>query len=133
MLYVSALSPEEKSTLEEGFRNHPKPYFRNRCKSILLSSEGFQVKDIAKIYKTRTRTIYAWLHRYESFGIMGLSIYSGRGVKSKMDDLSESQIKEIRTSIENNPQSLRSVSAQLSKEFGFDITKIMLKRYIKKN
>jgi transposase len=133
MLNVSPLSPEEKSTLEEGFYNHSKPYFRNRCKSMLLSSEGFKVKDIAKIYKIRTRTIYTWIHRYESFGIMGLSIYSGRGVKSKMNDLSEPQINEIKASIENNPQSLRSVSAQLSKEFGFEITKIMLKRYLKKN
>jgi transposase len=133
MLNVPPLSLEEKSTLEEGFCNHPKPYFRNRCKSILLSSEGFKVKDIAKIFKTRTRTIYTWIHRYKTFGIMGLSIYSGRGVKSKMDDLSEPQINKIKASIENNPQSLRIVSAQLSTEFGFEITKIMLKRYLKKN
>jgi len=52
------LLPEEEQTLTEGYKNHPKFHFRLRCHAILLSHNGVRVKEIAKIAKTRTRTIY---------------------------------------------------------------------------
>jgi len=96
MLHISALPLEEKQTLEAGKQNGEKPYFRDRRQCILLSSEGFEVKDLALIYKTRTRTIYNWLHRYETLGFLGLKIKSGRGLKSTLKDLTQEQIEDIK-------------------------------------
>ena len=80
MRYI-VLSPEEKQTLEQGFRNHSKHHFRQRCQAILLSGRGMKVKDIAALNSTRTRTVYFWMDRWEEMGLAGLAIQPGRGLK----------------------------------------------------
>lgn len=132
MLYISTLPEEEKWTLEEGHKNAKKAYFRNRCQCILLSSEGFEVKDLASIYKTRTRTIYDWLHRYKEDGFLGLKIKAGRGLKAPLKNLTQEQIEDIKEQVKLNPQSLRDVATLLSGKFGFMISKSTLKNYLKK-
>lgn len=133
MLKISVLPEEEKQTLLEGERNSKKKYFRDRCQAIQLSSEGFTVKELCRIYKTQIRTIHTWIHNYENYGFLGLKIKSGRGLKSKLKDLTENQIVLIKDKISENPQSLREVCIDISKNFGFTITKLMLKKYLKKN
>ena len=95
MLYISTLPEEEKQTLEAGMQQGKEAYFRARCQCILLSFTGFEVKALARIYQTRTRTIYAWLHRYEQQGFLGLKIRAGRGVKAPLKDLTSAQVAEI--------------------------------------
>jgi transposase len=123
----------EKETLEQIVRNHSKPYYRNRAQALLLRGEGFKVEALALIYKTREHTVYEWIRRYKLHGFIGLKIINGRGVKAKMTDLEMPQIDLIHAEIRRNPQSLREVSAILSEKFGFEITKSMLKKYLKKN
>jgi len=132
MLYVSDLPALEKETLEWGFRHHKKPYFRHRCQCMLLSAAGLEVKELARIYQTRTRTIYDWIHRYDQFGFLGLLIRPGRGLKAPLHSLTSLQIEVVKAEVENNPQSLRAVCVVLSEKFGFTITKSMLKKYLKK-
>lgn len=127
------ISDLEKVVLEQIVRNHSKPYYRTRAQAILLRSEGFNVKTLALMYKTRGHTIYEWIRRFKLEGFLGLRIIEGRGVKSKMDDLTISQIDVIQAEITRNPQSLREVSAILSEKFGFTLTISMLKKYLKKN
>lgn len=132
MLYISTLPDEEKQTLEAGQKQGKKAYFRNRCQCILLSSTGFEVKELASIYHTRTRTIYDWLHRYEQDGFLGLKIKAGRGLKAPLKAITPQQVAEIQEQIKKNPQSLREVAALLSTKFGFTIAKSALKNYVKK-
>lgn len=132
MLYISPLPEEEKQTLLEGKQNNKKAYFRDRCQCILLSEKGFEVKALALIYKTRTRTIYDWLHRYEQAGFLGLKIKAGRGLKASLTDLTPQQVEEITEQVKLNPQSLRDVATLLSETVGFTITKATLKNYLKK-
>jgi transposase len=123
----------EKETLEELFRNHAKAHLRARAQCILLFAKGFKVPELAKMYSTRKHTIYDWIKRYEATGFIGLMIRPGRGLKAKMNSLEPDQIEIIKAEITLNPQSLREVSAILSEKFGFEITKLMLKKYLKKN
>ena len=61
MRYVK-LNKLTQETLENGYKNHSKSHFRQRCKALLLSNEGWAVKDIAKLFHIRTRTIIlGWL------------------------------------------------------------------------
>jgi transposase len=80
MRYIE-LSQGEQGTLEEGFRYHPKFHVRKRFHAVLLNSQQWKVKDIAHLYSVRTRTIYAWLDNWQKYGIAGLFILSGRGMK----------------------------------------------------
>jgi transposase len=133
MLYILSLSDIEREELETTHRNHKKPYVRERCKCILLSSEGFSAKNLARLFKVRTRTIYEWIHRYMESGLNGLFIVIGRGLKARLNSLTTLEITTLNAEITQNPQSLRAVSALLSEKFGFEITKSMLKKYLKKN
>ena len=122
----------ERSVLEDILCNHTKPYLRNRAQCVLLRADGFKVSELAKIYKTRSHTIYKWLNLYEKEGFIGLKIKKGRGAKSQMQDLDSSQIEIIKEEITHNPQNLKQVSSILTDIFGFRITKLMLKSYLKK-
>lgn len=133
MLYISNLPPAEKQTLEAGKQNSKRAYFRDRCQCILLSSAGFEVKELALIYKTRTRTIYDWLHRYAQDGFLGLKIKPGRGVKARLPDLTPGQREQVEEQVRLNPQSLREVAAALSARCGVALSKSALKGYVKKN
>ena len=126
------ISDIEKGTIEAIFRHHRKPYMRNRAQALLLRFEGFSVETLALMYKTRQHTIYEWIRRYKAQGFMGLKIIPGRGLKAQMNNLDEPQIELIQAEIKRNPQSLREVSTILSEKFGFEITKYMLKKYLKK-
>ena len=133
MINVPALALEEKQTLEEGHKNSKKKHFRDRCQCILLSSEGFSVQELSRIYKVRTRTIYTWIHRYAEHGFLGLKIQSGRGIKAILVDLVQEHIDIIKHEIGQNPQNLRDIARVLSEKIGFTLTKPMLKKYLKKN
>ena len=127
------MTQEEKQTLEEGYRNSSKAHFRNRCHSVLLSYEGYKVKEIARIYKVRTRSIYTWFNDWEAHGISGLIMGKGRGVKAKLDQLCEQQVQTLKEAVGDNPQNLHAVGENLTEKFGFTVTKNMLKRFLKKN
>jgi transposase len=127
-----AISASEKETLEQIVRNHPKAYYRLCVQAILFHSEGHKVATLALMFKKREHTIYDWICRFKLHGFIGLKITPGRGIKSKMDDLNTSQIDLIHAEIKQNPQSLRENSCILSEKLGFEITKLMLKRYLKK-
>jgi transposase len=77
--------------------------------------------------------VYNWIHSYEKTGLQSFAIKNGRGRKAVMDELSEEQVEIVRTKVASNPQSLRNVCAELSSEFGLNITKISLKNFLKKN
>ena len=102
MRYVR-LDSLERITLECGYKNHPKSHFRQRCQCLLLSDEGWSVKDIAKLFHTRTRTIYAWMDRWENMGIVGLMILPGRGVKPKLSILDKELTEIVKKKLDNSP------------------------------
>lgn len=134
MRYITHLTAEEKTTLEEGFRNHEKHHFRIRCKTILLSDEGFSVPEIARFFKIRTRTIYDWFNRFESIGIVGLMILSGRGRKAVLDACDDDEIITIKEIVRGHPQSIRKICEKLNGmiDFSIKITENMLRRFLKK-
>ncbi len=66
------LNEAEKITLQEGRKNGKAEAFRNRCHCLLLNWEGYQVKELARIFRVSEICIYGWLKRWEAGGIVGL-------------------------------------------------------------
>ena len=83
MRYIKDITPAELVTLKEAQKYSDKPYFRERTMAIELSYCGKTVPYIANLLHTRTDTIYTWMNRWESEGIMGLMIKSGRVLNPK--------------------------------------------------
>lgn len=90
------LTKFERETLENCFKNHPKAHVRNRAQSLLFMDENWTVKQIAMLHHTRTRTIYTWLNRWQTMGIVGLVILPGRGLKSKLNIVDKSIVEIIK-------------------------------------
>jgi len=133
MRKIEGVTKEEHENLEWGYKNHPKAHFRKKCHSILLSIEGYTVAEIAALYKVRTRTVYTWFNRWELYGILGMQLFKGRGVKAILDSLSKTRIDEVKAAVKSDAQSLKKVCENLSETLGFKVTKHMLKRLLKKN
>lgn len=125
------LPPEEKQTLREAIKNHGNSFFRNRCQSILMSSQKIQVEAIAKTFNVRTRTIYTWFNNYESNGFLGLMTIKGQGRKIFLDACSSSQTDKITEWIDKG-ESLKDVTHLFNKEFDKGVSKSMIKNFIKK-
>ena len=83
MRYIK-LTKCERETLEECYKGHAKFHVRQRCQALLLSSEGWSVKQIAQLHHVRSRTIYTWMNRWQAMGLIGVMILPGRGVKPKL-------------------------------------------------
>lgn len=73
-------------TLQEAQKNAKDAHFRNRCLAIELRlSRNKSVAYIADLLQVQQNTVYVWLSRWETMGIIGLMILPGRGVKATLD------------------------------------------------
>lgn len=133
MVKVHDLTESELEDLEDGYQNNVKHHFRQRCKGILLSNDGFSVPNISVILKKQEDTIYGWIKSFERLGIEGLHNAKGQGGKAKLNNISSVQEARLKDLLERESQNLKKICAILSGEFGFKITKWMLSDYIKKN
>jgi len=127
------LTEEEMETLEQGSRNHGKPYFRQRCESLLLSHRRYQVGQIAALFQTRTHTVRQWMDTWLDKGLSGLYIQAGRGRKAAIKDTDCQLLTSIQTEIALNPQNLDAVALVIEQQWGIRLSKEQLKRFIKKN
>lgn len=93
--YVN-LTSSSLETLTHCYQHHPKHHVRQRCFALLLSDEGYRIPAIAALLKTRTRTIYTWLDRWESMGLSGLMIQPGRGVKARLSIQDEAVVELVK-------------------------------------
>ncbi len=130
--YIKPLSEAEVITLEEGYRNHSKVHFRNRCKSILMSHEKYSIEDIAKFFKVRRHTIGDWFTRWETVGISGLGIAKGRGVTSVLDSNNKEHESVVLESLKDNRQNLSVVCDTIHDVLGLTVSKRMVKTFLKK-
>ncbi len=129
---IRQLVEDELVALEEGYRNSDKNYYRERCKSILMSNSGYTVKEIATLFDTRIRTIYAWFNRFESLGVTGLLVKPGQGRKPILDISNSNQFAIIEKAVNDHPQNISGIAEEVSKSLGFDVPSKVLKRYLKK-
>ena len=122
------LNEAEKITLQEGMKNGKRQPFQQRCHCLLLSSEGYQVKELAKVFRVSEMSVYGWLKRWEAGGIVGLRDKAGRGRRAilKAEDLP--QVKAI---VQENAQRLKVARQKLREELGREFSAKTLKRFLK--
>jgi transposase len=136
MINKQPLTEGELVTLQEAQKNSKKAHFRTRCMAVELRlSRNKSVAYIADLIQVQENTIYEWLFRWETMGIVGLMILPGRGVKAAMDSLlekpNEESIALIKNAIAANPQKLEEVAIELSSALKIEISYRKLKRFIK--
>ncbi len=93
-----------------------------------MSSEGYQVKQLARIFRVSEICVYGWLKRWESSGIVGLRDKEGRGRKPilRAEDLAQ-----IKKRVQENAQRLKIARALLKEELGREFSTKTLKRFLR--
>ena len=97
--YIENLTADQVSALENGFKYGKTHHYRSRCQCILLSYSGKSVPELCEFYQKSHLTIYNWFNRWESEGLSGLEIRSGRGRKRKLDFDNSDHVKLVQQSL----------------------------------
>ena len=104
--YVQPLTEEQRELLEKTMKDDASFRARTRAHSLLLSSQGTTIKDIAKTYQVDRDTVSSWLKKWEHHGAQSLHDQprSGRPPTLTPDEqvIAQHYIKE-------EPRSLKSV------------------------
>ena len=122
------LSDAEKTTLQEGRKNGKTKAFQSRCHCLLLSSEGYQVKELAGIFRVSEISVYSWFKRWETSGICGIRDKAGRGRKPI---LQAADLGRIKRQVQENAQRLKIAREKLKAELGREFSTKTLKRFLK--
>mgnify|MGYP001795895785 CR=1 FL=1 len=126
---VIELSQAQKAELVNGYREGKSHAYRQRCKMILLKSEGKTSKAIGEMLGCSHITVNSWLKRYEAAGLEGLDTRPGRGRRSI---LSEEDVALVKEKVSAHRQQLSVAKAELEQALGKSFSQDTLKRYLKK-
>jgi transposase len=72
MRFVRGLSPETKKLLERIYRESKYIQTRERAKCIILSFQGFSMKQLIAIFGISRKTLHNWLSKWENEKFIGL-------------------------------------------------------------
>jgi len=124
------LNSEQRKCLEKGFRNGHCHAFRQRCRIILLKSEGMVAREIGPFVGiVNQHLINKWIRRYQSGGIQALINTPGQGRKPIFDLNQHAEIvkKAVQEERQRLSQAKRIIEEQTGKEFGLKTLKRFLK------
>lgn len=123
------LSAEANKVLEKEYRSSTNASYRERCKVILLKSEGRSTKEVGGIVKMHRITVNKWLSRYEAEGIEGLRTKPGRGRKPIFNQVTDAE--KVRLAVSQDRQRLKQAKVILEQEIGKEFSIKTLKRFLK--
>ena len=72
MRFVQPLTSEQRELLDHTMRTDRSFRARARAHSVLLSSQGKTITDIAQTYQVHRVTVSSWITSWEASGIQGL-------------------------------------------------------------
>lgn len=126
--FVSALSSDQIQHLEDLAERDSTRRVRMRAHSILLSSRGSSIDEIAKIYQVHRDTVSSWIDNFEHLGVDGLRDKPRSGGPPKLNAQEKEVAKEL---LKAHPSSPKMVLALLSERTGKAISRSSLKRIAK--
>jgi len=126
---VRPLTENQRHTLAEIMTHDAIPRARVRAHSILLSSQGLKIKEIAKVYQVDRDTVSTWIKKWEKAEMKSLYDKPRSGRPSKLTpeekDLARQYIKE-------EPRCLKQVVERLHQKTAKRLSLSSVKRLAKK-
>ena len=110
------------------FKNHPSAASRQRAHAVLLSAEGFKLKELSDIFDVCRQTTSTWLHAWEDKGICGLLDEPRSGRPRKLSPQQHLETVEL---VKQSPRSLKTVLQQVFEKFDLTLSYSTLKRVCK--
>lgn len=122
------LDDAEKITLQEGHKNGKTKAFQWRCHCLLLSGEGYEVKESAAIFRVSEIPIHGWFKRWEKGGICGIRNKEGHGRKPI---LQAADLGQIKRQVEKNAQRLKNRQREIESRIGARVFDGNLEAFLK--
>ena len=129
--YIENLTAEQKQELEQGYKYGSSHDFRIRCYSILLSNQGKSIPEIRELLQVTNQSIYAWFNRWESAGIEGLKIRSGRGRKRKLDIDNAAHQEVVKQALKKENRSAKQLRQEIESQLGQPISDSTMRNFLK--
>lgn len=129
--YIENLTAEQEQELEQGYKYGSSHDFRQRCYSILLSAQGKSVPEIKALLKVTHQSIYSWFNRWESQGIQGLKIRSGRGRKRKLDIDNTDHQQVVKQALKKENRSAKQLRQAIESKLGQSISDSTMRNFLK--
>jgi len=126
--FVSPLGEEQANELKAIIKNSEKHRTRQRAHTILLSSDGFSVDEIAKICRVDRDTVSRWIDKWEQLGIEGLKDKARPG---NPGILSQSEKQLVIELCKETPRSIPRIIAALFEKTGKRVSDSTIKRILK--
>jgi len=123
------MSKIELLTLTELNKNGPKHVLRERAQILLLNHRGYSIPSLTELFNHHRDSISNLIDRWDNIGLAGLYTKPGQG---RPTIIKESKASEVLLQIHENPRSLKTVMAKISKELGIKLSLDTLKRFAKK-
>lgn len=129
MKFVVELTPEEKETLSEAYRNHPSFRVRQRSQALLLSNRHYSIVRLCELFEVRHETVSSCLDAGESQGLMALydSPRSGRPATFTADEQSS-----FLGYVDENPHQPKVAATRLQEETSKKASLDTFRRVLKK-
>jgi len=130
MIYVSELVSDEFITLENAYKEHPKPRVRSRSHIIILSNKGYQLQRIADICGVTRQTVSNTIKRWEEHGFLGLYDNPRPGKPPLLSPEDKDFVYEM---IEEEPRSVKKIIDIVEDQCAKRVSASTIRRVIKKN
>lgn len=127
--YVNPLDGEEIEQLKKMMNTSDSVRARVRAHCVLLSSEGYGVDEIARIYHADRDSVSSWIDKWEQSGVEGLYDKPRSGKPPK---LCESEIEVVMELIKEHPHSPKTILAKIFDKIGKTISISTMKRIVRK-
>ena len=128
MRYVHPLTTEQRQSLASTMNHDVSSRARARAHSILLSSRGVTVNEIARIYQVDRDTVASWIKKWEDEGTESLHDKPRSGRPSK---LTPEEQHDVLAYLKETPRSLKQVVDRLEKKTQKRISISTIKRLAK--
>lgn len=128
------LNSEQKAELEKHYKQGASHSFRQRCRMVLLKSEGYLTKEICKIVGIKSENqINTWIKRYKThYTDLGIDVlYNAEGQGRKQTFNAQTESERIKAVVQQERQKLSNAKSILEKELNKTFTLKTLQNFLK--
>lgn len=95
----------------------------------MLACQGIELEKLMTIFNVSYKTIYNWINRWESKGMVGLYNKPGRGRKRIFKPEQEAEIREW---AKQEPRQLKKTLQKIKSEWDIEVSTETIKRILRK-
>lgn len=128
--FVSPLDKAQIGLLQHIVKEDPSARARMRSQSILLSSKGYGIADLAKIFDVSRNTVSIWIDQWEQDGVASVDDHARSGAPTKLTDAEIDVVKHV---INEHPHAPKMILAAIAEQLKKTISISTLKRIVKKH